>query len=81
MAITENAFNLARYASICQDNGLVPIVEPEILCDGTHTLEVCAEVSERVFAAVTKALSDQKVIPEGMLLKPNMVTPGMQAEQ
>jgi len=67
---------LARYASICQANGLVPIVEPEILQDGTHSIEVCAEASERVFAACMKALQDQKVIIEGCLLKPNMVTPG-----
>jgi fructose-bisphosphate aldolase class I len=77
MAIAENAHGLARYASICQDNGLVPIVEPEILCDGTHTIEECAEISERVFAAVVKELQDQKVLLEGSLLKPNMITPGM----
>ena len=76
MAVAENAFNLARYASICQDNGLAPIVEPEVLCDGTHTIEECARASEIVFAAVMKALQDQKVILEGMLLKPNMITPG-----
>ena len=51
VAITENAHSLARYASICQDNGLVPIVEPEILTDGAHTIEECAAASERVFAA------------------------------
>lgn len=76
MSIAENAFNLARYASICQDNGLCPIVEPEVLVDGTHSIEVSAEESEKVFAAVMKALIDQKIILEGMLLKPNMVTPG-----
>ena len=81
MAIAENAFNLARYASICQDNGLVPIVEPEVLIDGTHTIEACAAASERVFAAVMKALLDQAVIIEGMLLKPNMVTPGSESTQ
>lgn len=76
LAITENAHGLARYAGICQDNGLVPIVEPEILCDGAHTIEQCAEASEKVFAAVMKALIDHKLILEGCLLKPNMVTPG-----
>jgi len=76
IAISENAHGLARYASICQDNGLVPIVEPEVLCDGTHTIEECAEASERVFAGVIKALHDQKVFLEGALLKPNMITPG-----
>ncbi len=76
MAIIENAHNLARYASICQDNGLVPIVEPEVLVDGDHTIEQCAQASERVFAAVMKALLDQGIILEGMLLKPNMITAG-----
>lgn len=75
-AIIENANVLARYASICQMNGLVPIVEPEILIDGDHTLEVCEEVSERVLSAVYKALHDHHVYLEGTLLKPNMVTPG-----
>ncbi len=75
-AITETAHTLARYASICQDNGLCPIVEPEILSDGTHDIEVCAEASERVFAACMKALLDQNCLIEGLLLKPNMVTPG-----
>lgn len=72
----ETAHSLARYGSICQDNGLVPIIEPEILQDGDHSIEVCAEVSERVFAAVMKAMLDHKLIIEGCLLKPNMVTPG-----
>jgi fructose-bisphosphate aldolase class I len=79
-AITENAHNLARYASICQDNGLVPIVEPEVLCDGTHTIEECADATERVMAGVMKALLDQHILIEGMLLKPNMVTSGKSAE-
>jgi fructose-bisphosphate aldolase, class I len=79
-AIAENAHGLARYASICQENGLVPIVEPEILCDGTHTIEECADASERVFAAVVKELHDQGVLLEGALLKPNMITPGMECE-
>jgi fructose-bisphosphate aldolase class I len=76
LAVTENAHTLARYAGICQDNGLVPIVEPEILCDGPHTIEQCAEASERVFSACMKACIDHKIILEGCLLKPNMVTPG-----
>lgn len=53
-AIHENAYGLARYASICQENGLVPIVEPEILTDGTHSIEVCQAATERVLAAVYK---------------------------
>lgn len=76
LAINETAHSLARYGSICQDNGLVPIIEPEILQDGSHSIQVCAEVSERVFAAVMKAMLDHNLIIEGTLLKPNMVTPG-----
>lgn len=75
-AILETAHTLARYAAICQENGLVPIVEPEILTDGDHSIEVCAEVSERVFRQCLVALQDQKCLLEGLLLKPNMVTPG-----
>lgn len=67
---------LARYASICQANGIVPIVEPEILPDGDHDLERSQKVTETVLAAVYKALSDHHVYLEGTLLKPNMVTPG-----
>ncbi|KAK1904822.1 Fructose-bisphosphate aldolase B [Dissostichus eleginoides] len=76
LAIAENANVLARYASICQQNGLVPIVEPEILPDGTHDLLRCQYVTEKVLAAVYKALSDHHVYLEGTLLKPNMVTAG-----
>ncbi|KAG7280207.1 hypothetical protein CRUP_037568, partial [Coryphaenoides rupestris] len=76
LAIFENANVLARYASICQQNGIVPIVEPEILPDGDHDLKRCQYVSEKVLAAVYKALSDHHVYLEGTLLKPNMVTAG-----
>jgi fructose-bisphosphate aldolase class I len=75
-AIAETATSLARYGSICQQNGLVPIIEPEILQDGTHTIDVCADVSERVFTAVMQQLFKQNLLIEGLLLKPNMVTPG-----
>ena len=81
VGIADNAFNLARYASICQDNGLCPIVEPEVLVDGPHTIEECAKASEKVFAAVMKALNDQGVLLEGMLLKPNMITPGTECKE
>ena len=64
-AIMENANVLARYASICQMNGIVPIVEPEILINGDHTIQVSQEVTERVLAAVYKALSDHNVFLEG----------------
>lgn len=76
LAVQETAHSLARYGSICQDNGLVPIIEPEILQDGDHSIDVCAAVSERVFSAVMKAMLDHHLIIEGTLLKPNMVTPG-----
>ncbi|PKI32659.1 hypothetical protein CRG98_046969 [Punica granatum] len=76
LAINDNANGLARYAVICQQNGLVPIVEPEILVDGPHNIDKCADVTERVLAACYKALNDHHVLLEGTLLKPNMVTPG-----
>lgn len=76
LAIQENAETLARYASICQNNGLVPIVEPEVLMDGDFGLEVAAAMTERVLAAVYKSLSDHHVMLEGTLLKPNMVRCG-----
>lgn len=76
LAIHENVYRLARYASICQMNGLVPIVEPEVLMDGTHSIERAAAVTERVLAAQYKALADHHVLLEGTLLKPNMVRAG-----
>lgn len=71
-----NAQALARYAALCQEAGLVPIVEPEVLMTGDHTLERCAEVTEEVLRTVFNHLFTQRVIPEGMILKPNMVLPG-----
>jgi fructose-bisphosphate aldolase class I len=79
VAINENAETLARYASICQANGLVPIVEPEVLMDGDFSIEVAAAATERVLAAVYKSLSDHHVMLEGTLLKPNMVRSGSDA--
>ncbi|KAF5272002.1 hypothetical protein FQR65_LT04983 [Abscondita terminalis] len=76
LAIMENANVLARYAAICQANGLVPIVEPEVLLDGDHCIVRCQKVTETVLAAVYKALNDHHVYLEGTLLKPNMVTEG-----
>ena len=76
LATTENANALARYASICQHNGLVPIVEPEILMDGEHDVETCRAVTVRVLDAVFAALRLHGVRLDGMILKPNMVTPG-----
>jgi len=80
-AVEENAHTLARYAAICQENGLVPIVEPEILMDGTHTLARCAQVTENVLSVVYRALVLHHVFLEGTLLKPNMVTPGYSSEE
>ena len=76
LSIHENAYGLARYASICQENGLVPIVEPEVLMDGDHDIATCAKVSEKVITACYKALNDHHVVLEGTLLKPNMVLQG-----
>ena len=71
-----NAHALARYAALSQEAGLVPIVEPEVLMDGDHTIERAFEVTSRVQHAVFTELRDQRVEPEGMLLKPNMVLAG-----
>ncbi|XP_072320488.1 fructose-bisphosphate aldolase C-A [Eucyclogobius newberryi] len=76
LAISENANVLARYSSICQQHGIVPIIEPEILPDGDHDLKCCQSVTEQVLAAVYKAMSEHHVYLEGTLLKPNMVTAG-----
>ena len=75
-AILENAHGLAMYAVISQEHGLVPIVEPEVLCDGEHDIDECAEKSEKVLHAVVYYLHKYGIIWEGMLLKPNMITPG-----
>jgi len=72
-----NAHALARYAAICQEAGLVPIVEPEVLMDGNHTLAQCGAVTEEVLHTVFNQLHKQRVLLEGMILKPNMVLPGL----
>jgi fructose-bisphosphate aldolase class I len=72
-----NAHALARYAAMCQEAGLVPVVEPEVLMDGAHTLERCDEVTEEVLRTVFRQLYFQGVLLEGMILKPNMVVPGL----
>lgn len=76
LCIDANAEALARYASICQEQGVVPIVEPEVLMDGDHTLETCARVNEKVLHQVFHALHRHRVVLEHMLLKPSMVVPG-----
>ena len=75
--IEANAHALARYAGLCQEAGLVPIVEPEVLMDGDHSLQRCFEVTEKVLRLVFVQLYTQGVILEGMILKPNMVLPGL----
>lgn len=75
-AINANAHALARYAGLCQANGIVPIVEPEILMDGAHTIDRCFEVTEAVLKATFDALFEQRVQLEGIVLKPNMVIAG-----
>jgi fructose-bisphosphate aldolase class I len=75
--IEANAHALARYAGLCQEAGLVPIVEPEVLMDGDHTLQRCATVTEEVLHAMFDQLDRQRVMLEGILLKPNMVVPGL----
>jgi fructose-bisphosphate aldolase, class I len=74
--VRANAQALARYASLCQEQGLVPIVEPEVLMDGAHALDRCEEVTGRVLQVVFNELFEAKVFLEGMLLKPNMVIAG-----
>ena len=75
--IAANAHALARYAALCQEAGLVPVVEPEVLMEGSHFMNVCAEVTERVLRTVFRELYSQRVKLEGMILKPNMVLPGL----
>jgi fructose-bisphosphate aldolase class I len=75
--IEANAQALARYAAMCQEVGLVPIVEPEVLMDGRHILERCRSITEEVLRTVFNELYTQRVMLEGMILKPNMVLPGL----
>lgn len=76
LAIMSNAYALARYAAVCQSLNIVPIVEPEVLMDGDHTIERCATVTEEVLQAVFIALMRHHIILEEMILKPSMVLPG-----
>jgi fructose-bisphosphate aldolase class I len=71
-----NAHALARYAALCQEGGLVPVVEPEVLMDGDHTIERCFEVTEATLHTLFEALRHQRVVPEAMLLKASMVLAG-----
>src|ERR1700689_5415879 len=80
-AIDANAEALARYATLCQEAGIVPIVEPEVLMDGDHTLARCEEVTNLVLDRVFSHLFAARVFLEGMVLKPNMVVPGKKSPQ
>ena len=75
--IDANAQALARYAALCQEAGIVPIVEPEVLIDGAHTLERSREVTEETLRCLFNQLASQNVMLEGMILKPNMILPGL----
>jgi len=75
-AIQANAQALARYAALCQEAGVVPIIEPEILMDGDHSLARCQAVTTEVLAQVFEQLHQHRILLEGMILKPNMVLPG-----
>jgi fructose-bisphosphate aldolase class I len=79
--IALNAHALARYAALCQEAGIVPIVEPEVLMDGDHTIDSSAQVTEEALRAVFAELLDQRVLLEGVVLKPNMVLAGYECPQ
>jgi len=80
-AISANAHALARYAALCQEQDLVPIVEPEVLMDGDHTIDACAAATDWVLKEVFHALFNHRVDLAGMVLKPNMILPGMKCPQ
>jgi len=80
-ALLANAHALARYAALCEEQDLVPIVEPEVLMDGDHDIDRCAVVTEWVLNAVFDQLFYQRVPLEGMVLKPNMVVPGKKSKK
>jgi fructose-bisphosphate aldolase class I len=79
--VLANAHALARYAALCQDEDIVPIVEPEVLMDGGHDIDRCAEVTEWVLKTVFQQLYVQRVALEGMVLKPNIVVPGKKSQK
>jgi fructose-bisphosphate aldolase class I len=80
-AVKSNAHALARYAALCQEGGIVPIVEPEVLMDGAHDIDRCAEVTEFVLKTVFWELYEARVALEGTVLKPNMVVPGKNSQK
>lgn len=80
-AIEANMHELARYAALCQEAGIVPIVEPEVLMDGDHGIKKCFKVTEKVLNALFKQLAAQRVDLRGIILKPNMVLPGLASDK
>jgi len=80
-AVAANAHALARYAAVCQEQGIVPIVEPEVLMDGNHTLATAAGITHEVLHVVFDALHRQRVVLECIILKPNMVVPGLKCPE
>jgi fructose-bisphosphate aldolase class I len=78
-AVKANAHALALYAAVCQEQGLTPIVEPEVLSDGDHDVETCERVTRQTLRTVFAELAEQRVALEGMVLKPNMIVPGLDA--
>lgn len=79
--INANIHSLARYAALCQEAGIVPIVEPEVLMDGQHDIELCFAVTRNVLTQLFSALNEQRVDLRGLILKPNMVLPGVESSQ
>jgi fructose-bisphosphate aldolase class I len=75
--VESNAHALARYAALCQEAGLVPVVEPEVVMDGDHSLDQCYEVTDETLRVLFDELFAQRVMLEGIVLKPNMVLPGL----
>ena len=81
LCISANAHALARYACLCQEMNIVPIVEPEVLMNGMHTIDRCAQITEKTLRNVFKELNNFDVMLEGIILKPNMVISGMECEE
>ena len=79
--LSANAEALARYAALCQEQDIVPIIEPEVIMDGDHSIERCQQVTERTLRATFSQLEMQRVLLEGMLLKPNMVLPSLSSDE
>ena len=81
LCISTNAHALARYASLCQEINIVPIVEPEVLMDGMHTIDLCAQITDKTLRNVFEELNNFNVLLEGIVLKPNMVISGVDCEE